>query len=380
MGGAERVDNPVLWSELVRLAGGKGARIAVFSTGSRNPERSGAALSEHLRSLGLDPFVVPAGRASASAAIDHRQSAVDSQWIERVRQADAVFLGAGVQSRHRQALVDGAGRDTPLLEAIRHVYQRGGLVAGTSAGTAVMSRVMFIDADFVLQTMLQGTRKGRELDDGFGIVPAEWFIDQHCLVRGRFARALVAMQTTMTPFGLGIDEDSGVVIEQGRTARVVGHRGAVILDLSQAAYDAKLGKFNVRKARLSFLSHGDQIDLASRAVTIDSEKMPTDKIDLHKPGYRPNFDQRLFYNDMLGNMVLLDLMYRLADSPHDEAIGLAFDGLAARQGETPGFEFRFYRGADTASWNSHRSHGDSHTVVNVYLDVRPITVHGPLYD
>ena len=382
MGGAERADNPVIWPELVRLAGGKGARVAIFPTGSRNPERSGAALTEQLRNLGLDPFVVPvAARTSASGTISDRgPSADDSQWIERVRQADAVFVGAGVQSRHRQALVDEMGRDTPLLEAIRYVYQRGGLVAGTSAGTAVMSRVMFIDADFVLQTLLHGTHRGRELDDGFGLVPAEWFIDQHCLVRGRFARALVAMQTTATPFGLGIDEDSGVVIEQGRTARVVGHRGAVILDLSQATHDAKIGKFNLRKARLSFLSHGDQIDLASRAVTIDPEKKSTDKIDLQKAGYRPNFDQPLFYKDMLGNMVVLDLMYRLADSPHEEAIGLAFDGLATRQGDTPGFEFRFYRGADTASWNSHRSHGDSHTVINIYLDVRPITVHGPLYD
>src|SRR5262249_25576311 len=259
-----------------------------------NPQRSGAALSEQLRDLGLDPFVVPVAGAPASGTISDRRPATDSQWVERVRQANAVFLGAGVQLRHRQALVDGAGRDTPLLEAIRYVYQRGGLVAGTSAGTAVMSRIMFIDADFVLQTMLQGTRKGKEIDDGFGLVPAEWFIDQHCLVRGRFARALVAMQTTMTPFGLGVDEDSGIVIEQGRTARVVGHRGAVILDLSQAAHDARLGKFNLQKARLSFLSHGDQIDLASRAVTIDPEKMPSDKIDLHKPGYRPNFDQRLF--------------------------------------------------------------------------------------
>jgi cyanophycinase len=380
MGGAERADNPVVWPELVRLAGGKGARIAIFATGSRNPERSGAALSEQLRDLGLDPFVVPVAAAPASGTTGDRGPATDSQWVERVRQANAVFLGAGVQSRHRQALVDDAGRDTPLLEAIRYVYKRGGLVAGTSAGTAIMSRIMFIDADFVLQTLLQGTRKGREVDDGFGLVPAEWFIDQHCLVRGRFARALVAMQTTATPFGLGIDEDTSVVIEQGRTARVVGHRGAVILDLSQATHDAKLGKFNLRKARLSFLSHGDQIDLTSRQVTIDPEKRPTDKIDLQKPGYKPNFDQRLFYNDMLGNMVLLDLMYRLADSPHEEAIGLAFDGPAARLGETVGFEFRFYRGADTVSWNAHRSHGDSHTVANVYLDIRPITIHGPLYD
>jgi cyanophycinase len=188
------------------------------------------------------------------------------------------------------------------------------------------------------------------------------------------------MQTTSTPFGLGIDEDTALVIEQGRTARVAGYRGAIVLDLSQATHDAKLGRFNLRKARLSYLSHGDQIDLATRAVTVDAEKTPHDMVDPRKPGFQPYFEHRLFVNDILGNMAVVDLMYKLVDSPYDEAFGLAFDGIAARRGEAPGFEFRFYRGEDTVSWDSHRTHGDSHTVKNIYLDIRPITMRGPLYD
>src|SRR5262245_37819719 len=54
MGGAERDDNQVLWGEMVRLAGGKGARVAVFPTANIHPERSGAAVASHLRALGLD--------------------------------------------------------------------------------------------------------------------------------------------------------------------------------------------------------------------------------------------------------------------------------------------------------------------------------------
>ena len=378
LGGDERGDNAVLWSELVRLAGGKGARVAIFPTGSRDPERSGLTHSNHLRSLGLEPFVVPAVAAPNQA--DQRQVVADPQWVERVRQADCVFLCGGMQSRYRQVLIDEQGRDTPLLSAIRHVYQRGGLVAGTSAGAAIMSRAMYVDADFVLPVMLHGARQGRELAGGFGLVPGDWFIDQHCLVRGRFARALVAMQTIETPFGLGIDENTAVVIEQGKTARVVGYRGAIVLDLSESTSDRTIAKFNLKKARLSYLSQGDQIDLATRVVTLDPQKTALEKIDPRKPGFDPYYKQRLFVNDILGNMALVDLMYKLVDSPHDEAIGLAFDGIAARSGHTPGFEFRFYRGPDTVSWDSHRSHGDSHTVKNIYLDVRPITIHGPLYE
>lgn len=378
LGGSERGDNLALWSELARLAGGKGAKVAVFPTGSRNPERSGAAHSKNLESLGLDPFVVPAVVTTDRA--EQHVVANDKQWVERVRQADAVFLSGGNQARYRQALIDEQDRDTPLLEAIRHVYRRGGLIAGTSAGAAIMSRVMYVDADFVLPVMLHGAHRGKELAEGFGLVPQDWFIDQHCLVRGRFARALVAMQSIETPFGLGIDENTAVVIEQGKTARVVGFRGMVVLDLSESTKDSTAAKFNLKKARLSFLSHGDQVDLATRVVTVDPEKAAQGMVDPRKAGFDPFYKKQQFFNDMLGNLALVDLMYKLVDSPHDEAIGLAFDGSAARRGDTEGFEFRFYRGPDTVSWDVHRPHGDSHTVKNVYLDIRPITIHGPLYE
>ena len=244
-----------------------------------------------------------------------------------------------------------------------------------------MSRVMYVNADFVLPILLNGARKGRELDEGFGLVPGDWFIDQHCLVRGRFARALVAMQSCEIPYCLGIDEDTAVVIEEGRTARVLGYRGAVVLDLSNSTRNQTAGgRFNLRKAKLSFLSHGDQIDLETREITVAPDKHSQDKIDPSRPDFKPYYEQRLFYNDVLGNTTLLDLMYKLVDSPHDEAIGLAFDGMAARRGDTPGFEFRFYRGRDTVSWDAHHTRGDSHTVKNVYLDIRPITIRGPLYD
>jgi len=379
MGGAERDDNHVLWTELVRLAGGKGARVAVFPTANIHPEQSGMAVADHLRTLGLDPFVVPA--AAVPGKVDFRKIVSDPQWVDRVRQADAVFLASGSQIRYRQVLVDESGKSTPLLDAIRHLYERGGLVAGTSAGTAVMSRVMYVHADYALPILLHGARQGKELDDGFGLVPGNWFIDQHCLVRGRFARALVAMQTCEIPFGLGIDEDTAVVIEEGHTARVLGYRGAVVLDLSNATQShTSGGRFNLQKAKLSFLSHGDQIDLVTREISLAPEKQPHDKIDPSQPGFKPYYEKRLFYNDVLGNMALVDLMYKLVDSPHDEAIGLAFDGIAARHGDTPGFEFRFYRGRDTVSWDSHHARGDSHTVKNMYLDIRPITIRGPLYD
>src|SRR5690349_1312022 len=59
IGGSERDDNRLLWDEFVRLAGGPGAKVAVFATASNNPERTGRLYVEFFRKLGLQATLVP---------------------------------------------------------------------------------------------------------------------------------------------------------------------------------------------------------------------------------------------------------------------------------------------------------------------------------
>ena len=72
-------------------------------------------------------------------------------------------------------------------------------------------------------------------------------------------------------------------------------------------------------------------------------------------------------------------MCRVLDNKYDEAFGLAFDGIAARNGPSNGFEFRFYREKDTVGWETESFGGDDYTVVNIHLDITPIKITGPLY-
>jgi len=58
---------------------------------------------------------------------------------------------------------------------------------------------------------------------------------------------------------------------------------------------------------------------------------------------------------------------------------LAFDGAAARLGPVDGFEFRFFRDADTMGWETESFGGDDYTIVNIHLDITPIRLTGPLY-
>jgi cyanophycinase len=379
IGGSERDDNRLLWDEFVRLAGGQGAKVAVFATASSNPARTGRLYVEFFANLGLQATLVPLSTRLGDGNVE--QVARDPEWVNQVRSANAVFLAGGEQRRYRHALIDADGGNTPMLDAIWQVYRQGGLVSGTSAGMAVMSRVMYADAEFNLPVMLHGAALGKEADVGLGFLPKDWFVDQHFLTRGRFARSLVAMRQYQFPFGLGIDEDTGVVIEQERQARVIGYRGAVFIDTSQAVVDPQEPRFNLRNVRLNYLSHGDRYDLTTRAVTIGPEKTDEYKVDPLAPGFKPYYLTRQFYNDMVANTMLLEVMYKLVDSPHDTATGLVFDGAAAKvQPTTPGFEFTFRRTRETIAWESPTAPGDGHTVLNVFLDIRPITIRGPLYD
>lgn len=376
MGGSERFDNTVIWSEIVRLAGGDGARIAVFPTASGNPQADGDDVVRVLNELGAEAFFVPV--ALRGLSVPCQEAVVDPQLVDAVRQSQGVFFVGGSQSRIRQALVDEEGRNTPLLEAVWDVHRRGGVIAGTSAGAAVMSRVMYRGSRTVLGTMVHGVAMGKEIDYGLGFIDPAWFVEQHCLVRGRFARSLVAMRDQGFSYGVGVDEDTALIVEN-EDARVLGYRGALIMDLSDARSSDEIPGFNLQNAKLTYLDRGDSINLRTLEVTPAPEKLRDRRIVPTAADFRPRFRHDIFCNDILGNMAVYDLMRQLLDNQHDEARGLAYDGGAAQKGPTPGFEFRFFRSEDTMGWQTESFGGDDYTIVNVHLDITPVAIGGPVY-
>lgn len=377
MGGAERFEHREFWDEIVQLAGGAKARIAVFPTASLDPVRRGNWVIAALNRSGADAFLVPL--AWRHMPQDPAEVAFDPEVADEVRNSGGVFFIGGGQERITRALLDEEGRRTPLLDAIWDVYRGGGVIAGTSAGAAIMSRVMYRDPDSVLETLHQGVRMGQEIDHGLGFLPGDWFVDQHCLVRGRFARALVAMVDQGFRFGLGIDENSAVVIRGERDLHVIGFRGAMVFDLSNARHDPDLGRFNLENARLTFLDQGDRFDLETREVVPSSQKLDDQVLDPRSAEFQPVIRPKLFFNDVLANTTVKDVMSKLMDSADPEAIGLAFDGERARFGPADGFEFRFLRDDDSIAWYSEASGGDDYTIVRIRLDIRPIHIPGPLY-
>jgi cyanophycinase len=225
---------------------------------------------------------------------------------------------------------------------------------------------------------------GREVDRGLGFLDQHWFVDQHALVRGRFARALVIMKAQGLKYGVGVDENTALEVRANEEARVIGERGALFLDISEAKNDDKLTAFNLRGVKLAYLERGDAISLKNLAVTPAPEKMSGQKLpppprgDMKITTVAAPDANPLWTNDILGNSTVADMLVKLIQGRKEEAIGLAFDGAAARQKSTPGFEFRFYRGNDSVGWSTGAFGGETYTVTNIRLDVRPVEI-GPLY-
>jgi cyanophycinase len=367
IGGALRPDNAPVWERIVQLAGGKGARIAVFASASATPERTGKNLVARLNKYGANAFFVPV--AVKLEGLDYQAAAEDPELAAAVRSAGGAFFAGGDQSRITRALRRPDGSNSAVLEALWQMYRSGGVIAGTSAGAAIMSSTMFGDPKTVLATLKLGVVEGSEITPGLGFIGDDVFVDQHLLVRGRFARMLPAMLKKGYKLGLGIDENTAMVVSSNRDVEVVGYKGALLVDLAGAT--AQEGAFNVSNVRLSYLDNGDRFNIATHAFTPSPDKADG-KLDPAKPYYK----EALFSADILGNSTVVDLMGKLIDSDQPEAIGLT---LGSPNGVQPdlGFEFRFSRTGESVGYQSAST--EAYSVYNVRLDIRPILIRRPLY-
>ncbi|MBT9492316.1 MAG: cyanophycinase [Paucibacter sp.] len=380
IGGALKYDNDAVWKRIVDAAGGTGARFAVFATAAANPERSAAQIVAALNAQGARAEAIPV--APRLKGIDLQANINDPALLAKVAASQGVFFSGGAQ----ELIVDSlqpSGEPTAMLKAIWSVFNRGGVVAGTSAGAAIMSTTMFRDAQDALQVMKGHLRRGKEIDRGLGFVGPNLFVDQHFLKRGRIGRMLPLMQAEGYKLGLGVEENSAALLH-GEEMEVLGAKGVLLVDLSQASSDPKLSAFNIRNAQLSYLDRGDRHNFTNGLTTPSAQKLSGHLIDPKAADFKPFFNNQPFFLDILGDTTIVNAMSHLLDSPHAELLGVAFNG--AGKGGTSvdgqadlGFEFRLHKADGTHGWFSAAMGGEDYTVLRLRLDVQPIVIKRPFY-
>jgi cyanophycinase len=389
IGGALKHDNLPVWSRIVQEAGGAGSRFLVFPTASGNPQRTGERIAASLTRAGASVEVVPLTPSLAGSPWEAVRE--DAAWIAKIDAAQGVFFSGGAQELITRALQP-EGKPTRMLQAIRALQARGGVVAGTSAGAAMQSSWMFRDAQDALAVLKGRLREGQEFDRGLGFVGPELFIDQHFLKRGRIARLLPILHARGYRYGLGVEEDSAAIIRgEGASMRieVIGARGALLVDLGEA--QVSVNPFRVRNAVITYLDRGDRHGLASGVTEPSEAKRAGLAIEPFAKEFKPNYKRALVSADILGDNTIAHAMAQLLDSPDLEARSLAFNlrsvlnrkETAGDGGLDPdptlGFEFRLHKAPDTRGQFTAVWGGEDYSVQRMRLDITPVRLQTPLF-
>jgi len=218
----------------VKLAGGKAARIAVLPQASSREDR-GQSSVKMFSELGAKVFIVELKNPEAART--------------RLKEATAIWFPGGSQT----ALYDDL-KKTGLVKYIRDRHAQGLLIAGTSAGAAVMSAVMI-----PAMPEKPGLRANNTpTTSGLGLVPG-LIIDQHFVARRRMNRLLSAVLDHPDKIGVGIGEATAIVV-RGKRFAVMGENSVIVIDPSAAkqTHPAKGKLQSVTGLRLHVLKAGHE--------------------------------------------------------------------------------------------------------------------------
>lgn len=243
------------------------ARVLVLPTASGVPAESGP---------GARGDIAPHLGANARIAVldlraDMTESGDDPFYADAIREANALWFTGGVQSRIL-GVFRPQGSDSEAYRAARVVLENDGIIAGTSAGAAMMSDPM-IAWGRSEEALLVGSAPGVEdrglgLEKGMGFFPFG-LVDQHFLRRGRFGRLVAALEETGRPFGFGVADNRALAVDLGAAeGTAVGDRAVCLLDTSRMEREglSRLG------LRFSLAGGGDRIDLRTGVITPASGK------------------------------------------------------------------------------------------------------------
>jgi cyanophycinase len=189
----------------IGLAGGRQAKIVVIPTASGDADGPAPVRAEF-----REPWDK---RGVASAVLLHTRSrakADEPGFARPLEEATGVWFSGGDQSRVTEVYLG-----TAVERALRHLLDRGGVIGGTSAGAALMSRVM-----------ITGGQDKATVGTGFGFLPGV-IVDQHALRRNRLNRLIGVLADHPGLTGVAIDEATALLVRQGRW-QVLGNSYVVV--------------------------------------------------------------------------------------------------------------------------------------------------------
>jgi cyanophycinase len=230
-----------------------GSAIVGFTTASSQVVVSKDMWLADLRQAGATNVSIP--------IVETREQACDEKIVAQVRGARGIFLGGGDQVK----LVSVLG-GTPLEEAIRDAYIDGAIVCGTSAGAAALTKTTLAGNE----VDEEGKLVEQYIGPGLGLLGYHTLIDTHFTQRRRLYRLFVAIAEFPALMGLGIDEDTALIVKR-EIGTVVGRGGVTFVDGSSVRFNnasdvTKGPELTISSLRVGIVGTGQQFNLKRREV------------------------------------------------------------------------------------------------------------------
>jgi cyanophycinase len=239
IGGACTPDGEALGS-FIDLARDAGGPIVGITSASENPVKSARLWRADFRAAGVLNIDFP--------RISRTNDKLDRELAARIDDAGAVFLGGGNQVKLVAEL-----SGTRAEASMKALSYRGGVICGTSAGAAALTTLTMAGGEIDEE----GNLVEQYLGPGFGLLDYETIVDTHFSKRRRLQRLFVVIAGNPELMGLGIDEDTALIVH-GHVGEVVGAGGVTFVD----------GRDSVRFDNADDLEKGRQLTLSHLRVGI----------------------------------------------------------------------------------------------------------------
>lgn len=252
IGGAEDKEGNKEILKIVRDSIDKNTDELVIATiATTNPKEAGDKYNELFSNLGVKNISI--------LDVQSREEAHREEKISLVKNAKLIFFTGGDQLRIT-SIVGG----TPLHKELKDAYSKGCIFAGTSAGASVMSSTMVVNGDDE-ESPKKCTLK---MAPGLGLIDRV-IIDQHFAQRGRIGRLLGGVAENPDVLGIGIDEDTAIIVDNDGKFTIMGSGAVYVIDGSCISYsnvseqnqDEVLSMFNVK---MHILKEGNNFNLLTR--------------------------------------------------------------------------------------------------------------------
>lgn len=232
IGGGDRT--PDILQKIAVESGGDKGKLLVIPWAGGNQQDYFDAFKKDVEGVSKIQFIKSAFRPLTEQT--------KAEFLQQLKEATGIYFTGGDQNRVMEVL-----QDKELLQAVRDKYKGGTFFSGSSAGTAIMSKIMITgEGDF---KVIDGSKV--ETKEGIGLL-SEIIVDQHFIVRQRQNRLLGLVLKYPKQLGVGIDEDTALFVKDNRIGEVFGNSQIMI-------FDGRKVPMNV-----FFLKKGEKFDFQKR--------------------------------------------------------------------------------------------------------------------